>query len=284
MSTLHLASPEPEKPSASVVYVTPAIAERWLGKNVKNRNLKPGKLAQYTRDMAAGRWQLTGEAIKFDTAGNLLDGQNRLNAVIASGATVPFFVVRGIDPSAQDVMDSGAPRSPGDALGLHGFLGGNRIAAVLNVYTCWDQGLYVHAMAAPDSKQKLTNSEIVALACERPDLVEATRFAMRIQRSLPGVPVGAVALTYHLFADIDADDAEEFFSRIVNLTTAGKGDPVHTLVKRLGEYRDKRETLRASTALYLIIRAWNACRSGETLHAMKIGSEMKGWGRIPVPK
>lgn len=267
---------------AEVVHVTPDIAERYLGKNPNNRPLKASKIAQYSRDMASGRWQMTGEAIKFDWEGNLRDGQNRLHAVIASGATVAMLVVRGLNPGAQEVMDSGAPRSAADALGLRGHVGGKNIAAVLNVYTCWERGLYNHAMASPDSKAKLTNSEVVDLAADRPDLIEATRFAARLRSALP-VPVGALAVAYTVFSNLDADDAEEFFSRIANLTTSGKGDPIHTLIRRVGEYRERREQIRPATALYFLFRTWNAVRKGEELLKLQLGSELRGWVRIPTP-
>lgn len=268
--------------TATVEYVTPDLAEQWLGKNVNNRNLKQAKIAHYARDMAAGRWAMTGEAIKFDIGGNLLDGQNRLNAVVASGATVQFLVVRGLDPKTQEVMDSGAPRTAGDALHLRGYVNANKIAAALNVYSCYSRGLYVHAMASPDPKARLTNAEVVALAAKRPELVEAAEFAQKIQRALP-LPIGSVAVAYHEFTQIDADDAEEFFSRIENLQLNGKGDPIGTLVKRIGEHRERRQRIQPSTALYFLFRTWNAVREGSGLTKLTLGSELRGWAKIPTP-
>ena len=84
MSTANVINIEDhEKPSASLVYVTPDMAKRWLSKNTGNRPVKKAKVAQYARDMTEGRWEITGEAVKFAQSGRLIDGQNRLHAVAA---------------------------------------------------------------------------------------------------------------------------------------------------------------------------------------------------------
>ncbi len=53
------------KPSASVVMVDPETARRWLGRNTHNRRIRLRVVAAYARDMSAGNWHITGEAIKF---------------------------------------------------------------------------------------------------------------------------------------------------------------------------------------------------------------------------
>jgi predicted nucleic acid-binding Zn ribbon protein len=86
-NALHNVTEIGQRPAASIVYVTPEMAERWLGHNKVNRNLRNRRVDQFARDMRSGRWQLTGEAIKFGKSGNLIDGQHRLWAVIESGCT-----------------------------------------------------------------------------------------------------------------------------------------------------------------------------------------------------
>ncbi len=101
--------------TATFVNVTPPLAEMYLERNGRNRNIRPDVVSNYARDMSAHRWQITGEAIKLDADGNLLDGQHRLRAVIKSGETVTMLVIEGLPPEAQRVMDSGKPRTAGDA-------------------------------------------------------------------------------------------------------------------------------------------------------------------------
>lgn len=269
------------KPSASVVYVTPEMAERWLGKNVHNRRLKTAKIQEFARDMAAGRWQITGEAVKFDTRGNLLDGQNRLHAVIASGSTVPMFVVRGLAPDSQEVMDTGSPRSRADALHLRDYPNSHDLAAAINVWYGWTSGFYKSAVH--QSNVKLTNSEVLVIAEAHPGLSTAASRSGSIYRSLK-LPRGAIATALYTLEQIDADDANEFFGRIVDLKTDGKGDPINTLLKRVGETRDVKTRIWVSTAIYFLFRSWNACRSRERLEKFQLGSPMRGYVSIPEPK
>ena len=82
------------KPTTRIelVNVTPELAEFWLTQNSANRNVRREVWKAYARDMAAGAWKVTAETIKMSPAGRLLDGQHRLQAVVASGVTVPMFV------------------------------------------------------------------------------------------------------------------------------------------------------------------------------------------------
>lgn len=266
--------------TTEVLDVSPSIAERWLGKNTKNRPLK-SKVELYARDMIDGKWQLTGEAIKFDTNGDLLDGQNRLHAVIRSGVTVPMLIVYGLSPAAQEVMDTGVPRSSSDALHLRGHSHATALAASLGTLIAWRAGHFPHAMT--QHSPKLTNSEILQAAEDLPSMSDSAVYASSIRRTL-ALPVGVIGACHFTFSEIDADDCEEFFARIRDLRTTGAGDPVNTLIKRVNEVRDRRERVWVSTALYFLVRAWNACRSGEPLTKLQIGSEMRGWTEIPEPK
>lgn len=107
---------------AKFVDVTPKIAEQWLTKNLKNRKITELTVESYARDMKKGFWAETGDTIKFDEEGILIDGQQRLNAIIYSGSTQKLLVVRGIKKTffdghlVQETIDRGRPRSPGDNL------------------------------------------------------------------------------------------------------------------------------------------------------------------------
>src|SRR5699024_1401804 len=200
--------------------------------NTENRRKKPTKIVQYARDMAAGRWLMTGEPIKFSPDGILRDGQNRLYAVIEADTTVTMVVGRNIPADAMVVMDAGAPRSRADALYLKGYVDGKNLAAVANVHAAWERGLLVDAMTAIPSFARLTNAEAVDYVSDRPGLVEATKAGKSLYGSLR-LPVGALAVAYDAFVKIDPDGALDFFDRIREMRTRGAGDPVATLIRRV---------------------------------------------------
>ena len=100
------------EPHSTVIDVSPALAAMWLAQvHPDQRRLRSGWVDTLATDMVAGRWKLTHQGIAFDTHGRLLDGQHRLQAVVASDVTVRMKVDFGIDPSAYEVTDAGRPRS-----------------------------------------------------------------------------------------------------------------------------------------------------------------------------
>ena len=93
-------------PPVKWVDISPELAEEWLGKNHGNRNQRDHKIIAYTRDIKDGNWLQTGETIKFDTDGRLIDGQHRLEAIHRSGETLRMLVVMGLSPHVQSVLDA----------------------------------------------------------------------------------------------------------------------------------------------------------------------------------
>lgn len=93
--------------------ITPAMAQEYLKFNTENyRSVNNLRVMTYANDMKAGKWQLNGEGIKFDSNGVLLDGQHRLQAIVKAGVPVDMLVVRDIQPG-MNVYDIGSTRSLG---------------------------------------------------------------------------------------------------------------------------------------------------------------------------
>lgn len=118
--------------TAEFINVTPEIAQEWLENyNKHNRRLRLRLVDKYARDMSNGKWILTSDTISFDWDGILLDGQNRLSAIVKSGLTLSFLVVRGLDPRSRMVIDIGAPRRPVDILTLLGWKTNGSLVAIV---------------------------------------------------------------------------------------------------------------------------------------------------------
>lgn len=126
-----------------VLKIGPFQASELLLKNTCNRSPKPHKIMLFTRDMMEGRWMdNTGESIKISKSGILIDGQNRLMAIVKSGCTIEFLVISQLDHDIIEVIDSGTPRTTGDTFGMKGITNASKAAAVIK--TCitdyFDQG------------------------------------------------------------------------------------------------------------------------------------------------
>ena len=78
---------------SEVITITPEMAKEMLNKNMlNNRRLNHDIINRYARIMKAGGWNLTHQGIAFDDRGELIDGQHRLNAIVAANVPVKMMV------------------------------------------------------------------------------------------------------------------------------------------------------------------------------------------------
>lgn len=243
--------------TVSLVMVTPQLAEEWLTKNTHNRNLKTARIALYATDMANGDWLFTGEPIRFSSDGTLVDGQNRLMAIVKSGTTQPTLVVEGIVFAAQAVIDTGASRSLGDALKLIGEPNAIALAAILRRAVCWDDG----------QRRSLRNSSVSNPAAlhyleTHPHIREIVNPARRVSDET-GTPGAAMGLCWWVTEQIDSDDAEFFFRRLADGQGLVDGDPIYALRRTLAALNNDKGERSETYILALIFKAWNFYRSGQ---------------------
>lgn len=261
--------------SAEVELVKPATAEEWLGKNQVNRRVRDRLVSAYARDMAAGKWHLSGEAIKFSKAGQLLDGQHRLHAVVRADVAVWMLVVRGLAEDTQQVMDSGAGRTAGDALRLRGEPNYSTLAAGARLALQYQSGRIVSDNA------KLTHTEIIDFIDENADMRYAVELAGSWRNAID-VPVSVLVLAIWRLYRVNAESCLAFFSQLANKTNLRSGDPILALINRLAEVRRSNRRLDRADFLSLIFRAWNYWRTGRTVQSLPIAT--RGGDSVDVPQ
>lgn len=119
--------------------ITPAMASEMLEKHLCKENQRKQSQSvvdSYARSMRAGQWVLTHQGIAIDENGELVDGQHRLQAVIAAGVPVQMLVTTGLAATMKgghviDAIDRGRERKVGDQLALrHGVTNASLYAAV----------------------------------------------------------------------------------------------------------------------------------------------------------
>lgn len=131
------------KRTATFEVVTPAKADKWLKEhNTHNRRENDGRSDRYANYIKKDQFATTHQGIAFDENGVLLDGQNRLRAIVKAGKPVEMLVVRGltrmlnngVSIDIQGLMDVGGSRSAGQQLMLdYGMKNANRTAAAAKV-------------------------------------------------------------------------------------------------------------------------------------------------------
>lgn len=131
------------KRTATFEIVTPEKAEKWLAEcNTHNRRENEARSDRYANYIRKHQFATTHQGIAFDQDGVLLDGQNRLRAIIKAHTAVELLVVRGLDRTInngvdidiQGLMDVGGSRSAGQQLMLdYGMQNANRKAAAAKI-------------------------------------------------------------------------------------------------------------------------------------------------------
>lgn len=90
-----------------VIDISPELAQSWLSKSGKNRKKNTGHIKRLAEKMAEGRWIVNGQTISFDSEGNLIDGQHRLEAIVMAGVTIKHAVAFDVeDPRAFKSYDA----------------------------------------------------------------------------------------------------------------------------------------------------------------------------------
>lgn len=279
----------PNGETAEYVFVTPEMAGEWLTVNIdRNRNVKKSRISGYVRDIQSDGWVITGEAIKFDTDGRLIDGQNRCHAIVAAGQGAWVLVVRNISRDALVVLDSGSARNAGDMLvitGLADKADAKDVGAIARLYVAWSAGDVKHAGSHIGGSAQLTKTELAEAVLAIPDIEFAARFARGMYRYLR-LPVSALGVAFLEFSKIDVDDTAEFFNRIRDGVQSGPGDPFLTLSRRVTSDLQAGATRRIlpGQALFYLFRTWNAFRGNEVLAKLQVGSTQAGFTPVPAPR
>lgn len=101
------------------IKLTPELAREWLDTMPEyQRGVSKNTVAEYAKDMEEGRWvEGTGDAIRFNKQGQMIDGQHRCLAVIKSGVSIMVTIIDGLDDEVYLVLDKGRKRSAGDTIG-----------------------------------------------------------------------------------------------------------------------------------------------------------------------
>lgn len=257
------------------ILVTPELAQEWLATNTdNNRRKKPATIRRYANDMLRGEWlENTGQTIKFDTAGRLIDGQHRLEGVVMSRKSIRFEVVRGVSPDAIHVIDTGATRSAGDALTISGHNGySNLIAALARKIMAIEGG---NGMVLGEKKIKLgasaiTNRDIVEF-CRNKDLVEHVRFGHKVhqQQFVKTLSVGEYIFLHWFLGRVDIKAAETFLSSLASLKGLPEDSPIYVLARRLNSGKD---TLGPKEKIHAIAQSWNAWRTGKKISLIRVAN------------
>lgn len=230
----------------SIKYITPEWAKQVLDKldeqqlagTFRQRGARERAIQRYAQDMKAGKWILTHQGIAFDDKGRLIDGQNRLWAVVRSNVTVPMSVTTGIPHNgkltAMDVIDLGAQRSLAQAFQVsHGYGPESTELAVLARQIV---RMVISTKDTAGTTSKVTGQTIQVSVAEALFIIEELNYghsferlcAIMPERKLRRGPVVSAWCWYHM---IKPRKAEDFATQYATLEGLEHGNPALALFR-----------------------------------------------------
>lgn len=271
--------PKGTKPEPTYITVDPETAKRWLAANTVNRTIRSTRVNQYARDMAAGRWRLSNDAIAFSPDGKLLNGQHRLNAVVESGKAITFLVVRNLPIETMTTMDSGSARTAADALHFGGEQSTHMLAAVTKLcLLCTDGRIY-----ADNHKQTVSHGEIIDFLNAHPDIRTSVKEISSLRRSLDAPPSPTAAAHWIISQVNEVTFATYYFYQVASRANEPERSAVLAVDSRLRDLRRNGIRLSARNYIYLLIKGWNYYARDERVSNLTARPKPGMEFRIPDP-
>lgn len=247
------------------VLVTPEMAKELLKGNTTNRPIMIRKLNKYVDDILIGKWKEdTGETIKVSKNNRLIDGQHRLNAVIAANKPIYLHIQYNTPENVFDVIDTGKPRSASDVFFYTGIKNSNKIPSMISTFNLLEAGI---TKASADNRQ--SNSQLLEQYYQddvfwqhvsRKVDVWYNQFSKILQPALIG------AFYAHLY-QIDEHKAESFMNQLCSGIIEFK--PINLLRNRLILEKTSHQKIVFSYKVALIIKTWNYFYNGIEAKVLK---------------
>lgn len=249
----NLARITPAEPTPEYILVTPQMAHAWLAQNNANRNLRNYKVADYARDMRAGRWSYSNDGICISTDGRLLNGQHRLSAVIEAGVPVHLLVIQNMPVDSMINMDVGIVRTAADVLGLREEKNTHLLAAIARRCAIIDDG----RIYSDTRQQQITRSELVTFIDENPLLRHIAQYVGSVRSHIDARP-SAIGAAYWMIQQVNGTSlAEYYFDQLASRENEPSGSAVLAVDSRLRQVRRDRNHYPDRNHIYLLVKGWN---------------------------
>jgi hypothetical protein len=265
-------------PWGVIAHITPEIAGRLLGQNRNNRHIRKTRVELYLRDILAGRWPVNGETLVFAPDGDLLQGQHRLMACVQAGVAFESYIIGDIPEDYRWSFDSGLSRTVGDVLGFVGESNATNLGAAITVAWKITTNGTLHSGGGYPYPTRSDLNEYLARNLDIRDSVKAgERAAKSPVRMTPSIAAGL----HHLFAQVDADAADDFFARLASGADLAPDNAVlvlrNVLLSQIGAPR----RLEPIDIAAITIKAWNAWRSDRPVKYLRWRRRGKNAERFP---
>lgn len=258
--------------------ITPVRAKQLLGNRAPNRNIIKARIKQYADDMTDGKWTQTGDTIKVNTRGELMDGQHRLLAVVAADKPIKMFIAQGVKKDVMPNIDTHASRTPGQVLSMHGYKFSHAMAAAAKLYHAYKENIFTSGLP------RFSPAKILEILDENPEMSNFA-YVVRIWTPLHVGSAVSIAIPYIFSHETDADHSEidDFIDSIAIGANLASDDPrllfrnkvIDMHYRRLDGGGYSRTIVRAA----LLLKTWNFYREGKRISKLHIEKWKDGFPR-----
>lgn len=239
--------------------LTPELAQAILENNLDNRRINSVGLAARMRDIAEGRWKLTGQGLIVARDGMLNDGQHRCWAVLLVGTGVRIPIVYGVARDTVTAVDLGKVRTGSDRFQFAGIKNYSKVSAMVGL---------AHRIL---SGRAPTEAEKFDIYAADSDLYQdAANMSGGLPRGAPGSSFGVVAFVL-LKNGAPKDAVSKFFSQVKSGDGLTRRSPALAL---RDELLSKGLKISAEHWVYTVLHTYSLWRRGkktssiEAVHSM----------------
>lgn len=255
------------------VVIDSELAKQLLELNVVNRPMALENLNHLKREILKGNWDFDGAPIRFNSLGQLSDGQHRLTTLVDCEETEIFQVITGLKPEVFKTMDTGRKRTGSDVLGIEGVRNSAAVASTCKFVDGYYTGKYGYNK---NSNRSLSNTELIDFFEKHNTGKNPIEDSVTLGVSLSGkgekIITPTLASGFHfLFSRLDKEQADEFIEKLCCGNDLSNDSPIKALRHKL--LRVKLEgnfSLTHTEVIQNIIYAWNKFRSGEKVKKLYV--------------
>jgi len=258
--------------TAERVLMTPEMASAFLDTQTDHqRTLKLPHLGAVRRDIEAGRWKFNGEPILFNVNRELINGQHRCEACVASGIPIDVIIIRGIPVESYDSIDNTAKRTGADAV-RHVAGNATATASALGILHRYDQGM---SLKSTFVSSPTMISEMMGM---HPGIIRSVNEARKCRPIIPSL--SAAAFCHYVLSRIDSDEADKFFDSLATGENLAKGNPILTLRNKFIEDKNDKKRVEHWQMIHYVFRVWNAIRINKPLCVIRA---IRDDAELPTP-
>lgn len=248
--------------------ITPEVAAVMLENNPANRNIKRHHVDAMARDMAAGRWQTNGDAIRVNCDGSLIDGQHRLAACVKSGVPFQTVFISGLDADVRATIDGGAKRTHGDRLAMTGVANGMNVSATTRL---------VGGIANGQGRTvQFTGQELDAILTAHPGIPDSVRYA---DHTFRGLKNHLAAIHYIGHATGYGAKADAYVDVFRSGLPSYRGCAAHALRERIIKHVGSLTQYSPGETLAALCGTWRHFTTSTPVRTIKIVDDIRipGW-------